>query len=208
MKMLPYVVTLTLGSQPREGFTKMKAKNEPRNHILCSRKCKKVWGNKPPTLLSELPLWELESQRIPESLEGDYRGQNSLDWRVPYTNEKFLERTCLKWAYMTHLGTENINYGPKKGRESNGQFDSRPLKVKNRPNSLACKWCATYCWKALNEGYSFSSDFISIGSLHTKLWVSKIAKVSVLRISGLQLKSPRTKITFGCWSCDQAQSIL
>jgi hypothetical protein len=25
-----------------------------------------------------------------------------------------------------------------------GQFDSRPLKAKNHPSLVACKWCATY----------------------------------------------------------------
>jgi hypothetical protein len=33
---------------------------------------------------------------------------------------------------MTHLDTSNISYGQKKGRESNWQFDSQPLKVRNR----------------------------------------------------------------------------
>jgi hypothetical protein len=34
-----------------------------------------------PTYLGydELPFWELESQWTPEFLEGDYRGQNSLN---------------------------------------------------------------------------------------------------------------------------------
>jgi hypothetical protein len=57
-----------------------------------------------PTLLSELPLWELESQWTYKSLEGNFRGQNSLDWKVPYTIENILERRCMKWARMTHLG--------------------------------------------------------------------------------------------------------
>jgi hypothetical protein len=48
---------------------------------------------------------------------------------------------------MTHLDTSNTNYGQKKGRESNWQFDSRPLKVKNRLNFLMCRWCVTYCSK-------------------------------------------------------------
>jgi hypothetical protein len=55
------------------------------------------------TLPSEFPLWELESQWTPESLEINYKGQNPLDWRVPYIIEKLLERRCLKWACMTHL---------------------------------------------------------------------------------------------------------
>jgi hypothetical protein len=33
-----------------------------------------------PTLPSELTLWELESQWTFEFLEGDYKGQISLDW--------------------------------------------------------------------------------------------------------------------------------
>jgi len=57
----------------------------------------------------------------------------------------------------------------KKGRESNCQFDSRPLKVKNRHDFLVCTWCATYRWKTLNQGYNFSSDLASIKGLHTKL---------------------------------------
>jgi hypothetical protein len=58
-----------------------------------------------PTLPNEFPLWELESQWTFESLEGDCKGQNSMDIRVSYIIGKFLEHRCLKWACMTHLGT-------------------------------------------------------------------------------------------------------
>jgi hypothetical protein len=71
------------------------------------------------TLPSEFPFWELESQWTPESLEGDFRGWNSLDWRVPFNIGKLFEHRCLKWVHMTHLNTWNISYGQKKGRESN-----------------------------------------------------------------------------------------
>jgi len=94
---------------------------------------------------------------------------------------------------MTHLDTWNTNYGQKKGRESNWQFDSWPLKVRNRPNFLMCKWRATYCWKALDENYNFSSSLISIGGLNTKLWAPKVTKVPCLGILGFPLGSPRTK---------------
>jgi len=57
---------------------------------------------------------------------------------------KLLTFKCLKWARMTHLDTSNTNYGQKKGRESNCQFDSRPLKVRNCLDFLMCRWCATY----------------------------------------------------------------
>jgi hypothetical protein len=36
------VATLTLGSQPRQGLAKVRAKGEPRSHISCSLECKKV----------------------------------------------------------------------------------------------------------------------------------------------------------------------
>jgi len=131
------------------------------------------------TLPSELPLWELESWWAPKFSKSNCRGQNPLDWKVPYIVEKFLEHKCLKWACMTHLDTWNISYGQKKGRKSNWQFDSQPLKVKNRPNFLACRWHVTNCWKAFNKGYNFTWNPISIEGLHInygppKLWKSQV----------------------------------
>jgi hypothetical protein len=76
----------------------------------------------------------------------------------------------LAWFIWTLKYT---SYGQKKGRESNWQFDSRSLKVKNRLNFLASRWRATYCWKVLNKGYNFALDLILIGGLHTKLWPPK-----------------------------------
>jgi hypothetical protein len=63
------------------------------------------------------------------------------------------------------------------GRESNWQFDSRPLKVGNRPNFLRCRQHATYRWKDLDEGYNFSLDNIEIGGLHKKVCALKVAGV-------------------------------
>jgi len=51
------------------------------------------------------------------------------------------------------------------------------------PNFLTCRWCATYCWKALDEGYNFVLDLISIGGLHTKLWGPKVTGVPTLELS-------------------------
>ncbi len=52
---------------------------------------------------------------------------------------------------MIHLRTYNTSYDQKKGQESKCQFDSRLIKIKNRPEIRACRWHATYTWKALNE---------------------------------------------------------
>jgi hypothetical protein len=145
------------------------------------------------TLPRELPLWELESRWTPESSESNYKGQNSLYWGVPYIIGKLLELKCLKWAHMTHLDIWNTSYGQNKGRESNWQFDSRPLKVRNRPNFLAWRWRVIYCWKALDERYNFALDFTSIRGLQRKLWPPKIARVPSLAISRLPLGNSRTK---------------
>jgi hypothetical protein len=88
--------------------------------------------------------------------------------------EIFLERKCLKWARMTHLNDWNTSYAQKKGQKSNWQFESRPLKVGNRTDLLTCRWHATYRWKVFNN---FVWDLTSIGSLYTKLWVSKVVGV-------------------------------
>jgi hypothetical protein len=95
------------------------------------------------------------------------------------------------------FGHLNTSYGQKKGRELNWKFDSQPLKAKNRPNFLACKWCATYRWKTLHEGYNFSLDLSSIRGQHTKLWVTKVARVPTFEISRLPLRSPGTKWHLG-----------
>jgi hypothetical protein len=104
-----------------------------------------------------------------------------------------LKRRCLIWARIAHLEIWNTSYDRKKGWESNWQFDSRPLKVKNRPNFFACRKRVTYCWKDFDKGYNFSSDIITIEGLHAKLCTPKVAGVLTMRISGLPLGSPRTK---------------
>jgi hypothetical protein len=143
------------------------AKREAReSHLMLSgvQKSVREWTL---TLPSELPFWVLESQWIPTFSEGDFRGPNPLDWKVLYIIGKPLKLRCLKWARMTHLNMWNISYGQMKGQESNWQFDSRPLKVGNRPDFLVFRWSATYRWKPLNEGYNFASNLIPIGGLHT-----------------------------------------
>jgi len=116
-----------------------------------------------------------------------------MDWGIIYIIGNILKRRCLKLARMTHLDIWNTSYGQKKGRESNWQFDSRPLKVRNQPDFLACRWCATCSWKAFDEGYNFASDLILIEGPHTKLWTPKVERVPTLIISRLPFGNPRTK---------------
>jgi hypothetical protein len=162
--------------EPSSGFHPVTWERVTGNHISCSRECKKMWRNEP-SLPNELSSWELESQMDSWISKSDCKGQNSMDWSVPYIIEKLLERKCLKWVRMTHLNIWNTSYNQKKGEESNGQLDSQPLKVGNHPNFLARRWRATHRWKALDKGYNFSSNFITIGGLHVKLWAPKVVGV-------------------------------
>jgi hypothetical protein len=119
----------------------------------------------------------LESFGTPKNSELDCRGQNTSHWGVLYTIGKVLKFKCPKWPRMSHLNIYSSSYGLKKGRESNWQFDSQPLKVGNRPESDVCRRSATWRWKALKESYKISLDFISIQGLSKKLWMPKIPKV-------------------------------
>jgi len=94
---------------------------------------------------------------------------------------------CRKWPRMGHLDIYSTSYGKKKGRESNWQFDSRPLKVENRPNPDVCRWSVTHRWKALKDNYKFALDFITIRSLSKELWSLKVPGVQIGTISRLLL---------------------
>jgi hypothetical protein len=90
---------------------------------------REVWGRH-----SHSRKWELESSGTPKNSEDHCRGQNALHWGFFYTVGKVLKFRCPKWHRMSHLDICSPSYGEKKGRESNCQFDSRPLKVGNQPN--------------------------------------------------------------------------
>jgi hypothetical protein len=94
---------------------------------------------------------------------------------------------------MSHLDICSTSYGKKKGRESIWQFDSQPLKVRNRPDPGAFRWSATHRWKALDERYKFALDLIPIGGLSKELCLQKVARVQTGTVSGLLLGSPGIK---------------
>jgi hypothetical protein len=67
-----------------------------------AREWRKVWRNEPSHSQESFHFGNLESQWIPESSEGNCRGQNPMDWGIIYIIEKILKLRCLKWAHMTH----------------------------------------------------------------------------------------------------------
>jgi hypothetical protein len=135
----------------------------------------------------------LESFGTPKDLELDCRGQNTLPWGVLYTVGKVLKSRCRKWPRMSHSDICNTSYGRKEGQKSNWQFDSRPLKIRNRPDPSVCKWSATHRQKAFEESYKFALDLIPIRGLSWELWAPKVPRVQTGTISGLPLGSLGTK---------------
>jgi hypothetical protein len=134
-----------------------------------------------------------EFSETPKNSEDNCRGQNTLHWGVIYIVEKVLKFRCPKWPCMGHLDIYSPSYGQKKGRESNWQFDSRPLKVRNGPKSDISRQSATRSWKALEEDYKFGLDLVPIGGRGEKLWSPKVPGVQTETISGLHFGSPGKK---------------
>jgi hypothetical protein len=116
-----------------------------------------------------LKVEDLESSGTPKNSKLDCRGQNTSHWGVLDIIGKFLKCRCPKWPRMSHLDICKPSYGQKKGRESNWQFDSRPQKVGNQPDSNVRWGSATWRCKALEESYKIGSNLIPIGGQGKKL---------------------------------------
>jgi hypothetical protein len=111
------------------------------------------------------------------------QGSKHLALRRSSYHWKAIKCRCRKWSRTSHLDICNTSNGKKKGRESNWQFESRPLKVGNWPDPSMCRWSATHHWKALKESYKFSSDLIPIGGLSKELWTHKVPRVQTETVS-------------------------
>jgi hypothetical protein len=156
-------------------------------------------------------IGDLESSGTPECLEFDSKAQNTSHWGVLGVIGKVLKRKYRKWPRIGHLNICSPSYGQKKGRESNWQFDSRPLKVENRPAPNVRWGSATRCWKDLDEGYNIGSDLVSIRGRSEELWLFKVLGVQlghILDNFGTPFRESREKVTFGCHSRKRTQNIL
>ncbi len=138
------------------------------SHFKCN---KRVCGQPDSITFVATPLWpsvgvkrntskvgDLESSGTPECLEFDSKAQNTSHWHVLGVIGKFLKRRYRKWPRIGHLDICSPSYGQKKGRE----FDSRPLKVRNRPLPDLRIESAIRRWKDLDEGYKFGLDLVAI----------------------------------------------
>jgi hypothetical protein len=96
----------------------------------------------------------------------------------------------LAWVIWTSIAQV---LAKKKGRESNYQFDSWPLKVGNWPDPDVLRESATHRWKALDESYNFALDLVPIEGLNKKLWSCKVVGIQTVAVSKLLLGSLGTK---------------
>jgi hypothetical protein len=143
-----------------------------------------------PTFFVATPFWpsvgvkpntpkvgDLESSGTPECLEFDSKAQNTSHWGVLGVIGKVLKRRYRKWPRISHLDICSPSYGQTKGLESNWQFDSRPLKVANRPAPNMRWGSATRPWKDLDKGYNIGSNLVPIRGWGEELWLFKVPGV-------------------------------
>jgi len=134
-----------------------------------------VWGWSP-------TLWKvggLESSETSDCLELNSKAQNTSHWGVLGVIRKVLKRRYRKCPRIGHSDICSSSYGQKKGRESNWQFDSRPLKVGSRPLSDIALKSATWRWKALIKSYNFDSRLVPIRAWGEELWSFKVPGVQL-----------------------------
>jgi hypothetical protein len=153
----------------------------------------------------------LESSGTPECSELDNKGQNTLHWDFLDVVGKVLKRRYRKCPRIGNSDICSPSYGQKKGRESNWQFDSRPLKVGNRCLPDIRSERATWRWKDLDEGYNFGSDLVAIQVCSRELWRFKVPGVPPGRFRdnfGTPYRESREFVPLGCRCGGASQSIL
>jgi hypothetical protein len=144
---------------------------------------------------------DLESSGTPECLGFDSKAQNTSHWGVFSVIGKVLKRRYRKWPSNGHLDICNPSYRQKKGRESNWQFDSWPLKVGNRPLPDLRIENAIRRWKDLDEGYKFGSDFVAFRLRNRELWAPKVLGLQPGQFRdnlGTPTWESREKVPFRC----------
>jgi len=119
---------------------------------------------------STLGVWvSVDSWIFKEQLQGSkFNGVKSSLYHW-----KFFRTWMSKMGSHGPFGHLKYKLWPREGPRVKLTIWLLTIKSKKSPwfprDFLMCKWCATYRWKALDEGYKFFSNFISIRGLYAKL---------------------------------------
>ncbi len=154
---------------------------------------------------------DLESSETPECLEFNIKAQNTSHWSILCVIEKDWKRKYRKWPRIGHLDIYSPSYGQKKGWESNCQFDSWPLEVRNRPFPDIWFESATWRWKDLDKGYNFGLDLIAIGLCSRESWAPKVSGLQLGQFRdnfGTTTWESQENVPFGCNLHHELQRIL
>jgi hypothetical protein len=125
----------------------------------------------------------------------------------------FNHNLCYKLSqpYFGQVWGWSATLGKSEDLESNWQFDSRPLKVGNRPLPDLRIESAIRRWKYLGEGYKFGSDLVAIRLCSRELWALKVPGLHPGQFRdnfGTLTWESREKVTFGRGCHGESQSIL
>jgi hypothetical protein len=155
--------------------------------------------------------WGLGVLRDSRMFRVRQQGPNLLALRSSWCHWKALKRRYRKWPRIGLLYICRPSYGQKKGRESNWQFDSRPLKVWNRHLTNIRFESATRRWKDLDKGYNFGSDLVAILLWSRELWAPKVPGLQPGQFRdnfGTPTWESREKEPFGCSLGGEGKRIL
>jgi hypothetical protein len=111
----------------------------------------------------------------------------------------------ITWVKTPRIGVFLISLESLAGNLSNWQFDSRPQKVRNRPNPDVRWRSVTWHWKALKESYKIGSDLVPIRGQGEKLWWPKVMGVQIAIVLKLHFGSPGTKNHLGVGVVEQCR---
>ncbi len=118
-----FVATLALGSRPRQGLAKVRAKKEARESHFMLPGVQRVWWKElsHSQVNSHVGSWSFGGlSNVQRAIEGV-----KIHWiKVFLISLESSWNVDVEWACMIHLNIRNTSYGQKKGRESIWQFDS------------------------------------------------------------------------------------
>jgi len=156
----------------------------------------------------EFPLWELEFWWTPKFSKGDCKGQNPLDCKVPYIIKKLLERRCLKWALMTHLDTLKHKLWPKERSRIKLSIWLPTTKSQESPWFPCVKVACHILLEISRPGLRIFFRPHLNQTFSRRVMGFQSCKSSNFEIFKTPTWKSWDKMTFRCYSCGHAQSIL